>query len=101
MKRVKTLPTLGWHRRCRDLPERDVREFWQGGFASVVGFFLSSPFLFFSSKKEKKGSELVMVGVWWLVSMFKSDRAEFVEVCVDDPIRRSGVLVEAHVDVTI
>jgi len=55
------------------------------------------PFLFNIEKKNKKE----LVGVWWLVSTFQSDRPEFVEAHVDDPIQLSGVLVEARVDVPI
>ena len=54
------------------------------------------PFLFNIEKNKKE-----LVGVWWLVSTFQFDRPEFLEAYVDDPIRRSGVLVEARVDVPI
>ena len=57
----------------------------------------SFPFLFNIEKTKKKE----LAGVWWLVSTSQFDRPEFVEAHVDDPIRLSGVLVEARIDIPI
>ena len=56
-------------------------------------------YFYFLFNVEKNKKELV--GVWWLVSTFQSDRPEFVEAHVDDPIQLSGVSFEARVDVPI